>query len=249
MRKITLVLCIFLCARWFSYCAAQQEQELVGWLKFDEGKGETAKDSSGNKNHGEVYAEWTSGKAGSALNFDGESSYVDCGDGASLNLTSAGSIEVWIKSKKAYPGEDAAVRYRGIVSKTSGGGAAGLSYWLDWMGNSETRTLRAIICDGSKAEWWNCTQGFFINDFDFGKDWNHIVFTWDGKTMNLYRNGVPYPAVAQTMKAQALPEAPLMIGSAFGGRQNCFDGIIDEVKIYDRALTAREVMASYKNKN
>ena len=75
----------------------------VGMWLFDEGSGNVAKDSSGNKNDGKLVEnpKWVNGKFGKALEFDGAGSYVDCGDDESLNIPTGDSVTMcaWVNSK------------------------------------------------------------------------------------------------------------------------------------------------------
>jgi hypothetical protein len=79
--------------------AQASDPTLVGWWKLDETSGTVAADSSGNGNNGTVNgtATWVAGTINGALQFDGSSTWVDCGNGASLNLTDAVTIVAWIK--------------------------------------------------------------------------------------------------------------------------------------------------------
>jgi len=75
--------------------------KLIGWWKFDDTEGSTASDSSGNNHTGTLVGnpQWqpSGGKIGGALSFDGVDDYVDCGSDASLNITNAVTIAVWVK--------------------------------------------------------------------------------------------------------------------------------------------------------
>ena len=77
-----------------------EEKGLVGYWKFDEGKGNIAKDSLGMGNDGTISggATYTKGVSGSGLKFDGVDGYVDCGNNASLNITDTITIEAWVKT-------------------------------------------------------------------------------------------------------------------------------------------------------
>jgi|GEM_PF-2512163 len=71
--------------------------DLVLRLDMNENDGNTVYDSSGYGNNGTIHgATWTTGKFGSALSFDGENDYVDCGNDSSLDITDAITIEAWV---------------------------------------------------------------------------------------------------------------------------------------------------------
>src|SRR4051812_7924947 len=78
--------------------AAAPSTGLVAAYNFDAGSGSTLVDQSGNGNTGTIRnASWTSGKNGKALAFDGSSSWVTVPDSTSLDLTSAMTLEAWVK--------------------------------------------------------------------------------------------------------------------------------------------------------
>ncbi len=84
MRKINKVLAIvFVSSRIIAIgeeATKGLEEGLVLWLRFEEGKGDIARDSSGYNNDGKIYgASWVKGKVGGGLQFDGVDDYVDCG--------------------------------------------------------------------------------------------------------------------------------------------------------------------------
>jgi hypothetical protein len=75
-----------------------EETNLVAEWHLDEGSGPTAVDTSGNGNDGTIYgASWTDGKRGKGLSFDGTDDYIDCGQGSSLKITGAITVEAWVK--------------------------------------------------------------------------------------------------------------------------------------------------------
>ena len=83
------------------------DPSLVGWWRFDEGRGGIVKDWSGKGNDGRIHgARWVEGIFGFGLLFDGKDDYVNCGDSPSLRLTEAITIEAWMKPRglDAWPG-------------------------------------------------------------------------------------------------------------------------------------------------
>jgi hypothetical protein len=89
--------------------------DLVGSWHLDEGSGTIAYDSSGNGNDGAIYgATWTTGKNGSALEFDGVDDYVNCGNDPSLNIADEITVIAWI-----YPTGKGDSNYPRIVDKSS----------------------------------------------------------------------------------------------------------------------------------
>lgn len=98
-----------------NYPIEHGEEGLVGYWKFDEGYGNITNDSSGNGNTGIIYgANWTYGKEGFALYFDGIDDFVKIPNSESLNTTEYITIEAWVNSSNWYDGE-----WRAIISKKS----------------------------------------------------------------------------------------------------------------------------------
>ena len=201
-----------------------EEPNLVGYWKFDEGSGSVAYDSSGNNNNGTIHgATWTTGRLGSALQFDG-TDYVDCGSDSSLNISGSNGItyEAWI-----YPyewGNDGTIVRRGYNTD------------LD-------------INNGVEFRWYLRGVGSVtkpVSDYSLNT-WYHIVGTYDGSTMNLYINGenvASAPAIG-TISPEDSPDSPVYIGRE-PKSGDYFKGIIDEVRIYKKALSAEEVLAHYQ---
>jgi len=111
---------------------------------------------------------WTSGKYGSALQFDGKDDYVDAGNGASLNITNAITVEAWVYPKNLV-GEKTILRKEGQIAFNII--PNNLNLWLNKSG-SWTRVVS--------------TGGFSSSDIN---KWYHTVATWDGNYPKLYVNG------------------------------------------------------------
>lgn len=210
--------------------------DLVGYWKFDEGSGNIAHDSSVFGNNGTLIngPTWTTGQVNNALSFDGVNDYVDCGKGAG-NLLTTGSIEVWVYTDRNYPSDTSSYYYRGIIAKTTGGAAGQQSWWIDWYGTNSIRYLRAGIGDASSSI-------IILANYNFNHQWHHLVFTFDGSLLKLYDDGNLLVSSAQTKNPQFL-DVSLQIGRAFG--VSYWQGLIDEPRIYNRALSAEEIKRHY----
>ena len=194
-----------------------------GRWHFNEGEGTTAQDASGNGNHGTLMNMatetcWVGGKIGKALEFDGSDDYVDCGDDASLDITDEITIEAW-------------------VNPTSGTG-----YIISKNIDSATDNQYAIYWDGDQVMYYpSGTPISAVNSVPTGA-WTHIVFTRTGTTGQFYINGVASGSPAAcTMYSRA---TSVNIGRRKPGNFY-FNGSIDDVAIYARALSANEVHQRY----
>lgn len=203
---------------------------MVSYWKLDEGSGTMAYDSVGD-NHGTIYgATWTPGMVGNALSFDGIDDYVEVLDSPSLDINDQITIEVWV-----YPFSDVTVGPPRIVSKGGEGPRVGYELTWDW-GNKFALVL------------WEPYRPLFGPPYSKNQ-WYHVVGTFDGSTQKLYVNG---ELVGQQTVPAGIPvnDFNLFIGRAEGGYgwPTCyFDGIIDEVAIYNRPLAAEEIQQHYQN--
>jgi hypothetical protein len=200
---------------YYSLTGYTQPPGLVGYWKLDEGLGTTAYDSSDYNNHGIVYgASWTSGKVNSALSFDGVDDYVDCGADASLMPTTAITLEAWFKASDVNT-------YATIVSTFYYEG-----YFLRINPNGGIEFAPGICCSPPGT----IQPGV----------WYHVVGTFDGTTSRIYVNGELVGS--QGSGYLAYTGQSLRIGNN-PTTGLWFNGIIDEVRIYNRALSQEEIVA------
>jgi len=224
IASITLLLCFTA-----SLPAAGQGGLAAHW-DFDEGEGDVLHDRSGNVNDGKVHgAQWVRIGDGYALRFDGKDDYVDCGNGPSLDISGPVTLEAWI-----YP-ESLPRPEAGIAGKFFG------SYLL-------TQTERSV--------WWYITNGanHLHSPIKIGA-WQHIAATFDGKTMRLYVDAKP-DSVRQSKFETVNKGGNFMIGCVAGDPTatdpayrgtTYFKGMIDEVRVYARVLSEKEITSHYND--
>jgi hypothetical protein len=198
---------------------------LVASYSFDEGSGTVADDSSGNGLNGSISnATWTSaGKFGGALSFNGTSSIVDIADADALDLTAGMTLEAWVRPT-------ALSGYRTVILKEVPGE---LAYSL-YASNDSSRPNTWGRIGGTSYDATG-TASLPLNT------WTHLASTYDGTTLRLYVNGVQ---VASRTIAGALQTSANMLhigGNAIWGEY--FAGLIDEVRIYNHALTAAQIQS------
>ena len=203
---------------------------LVLWLKFNEGSGNIAYDSSFYNNHGTICgATWTDGKFGKALRFDGVDDYVDCGDIDAIDGATEITVTAWVKWGGTVGGLiDPQEFHRKQNVYAFGGG------WKD-------HKAKFWIYDSA---WRN--SGDSVTDIDDG-NWHFIVGVYDGEYLRLYVDGVEESNVylgATTLNANS---EPVIIGSSRRTAE-FWNGIIDEVRIYNRALSENEIKMLYYNR-
>lgn len=201
---------------------------LVSWWKFDEGSGTTAYDSASD-NDGMLINDptWTTGQIEGALSFDGVDDYVSFGTGPAITGTGPFSVSAWLKT-------DFAKTQDIVCQNLTGGPPVGLY-------------LLRIVADG-KVEFLissNYELGFYFQSSVRVDDglWHHIA----GVRMNstdgeIYIDGGL--AGSGSGPAKSLTNVPVWVGGR-PGYDWCFEGSIDDVRIYDRALSAEEILQLY----
>ncbi|MBI3231684.1 MAG: fibronectin type III domain-containing protein [Candidatus Doudnabacteria bacterium] len=211
---------------------ASSAPNLVAEYHFDETSGTTTADSSGNGNNGTLVngPVWTTnGKIGSALVFDGVNDYVDAGNSPSLNPANQITIAAWAK-----PSSIAQSQF--IVAKDNVP-AGTLQYFLRFQGSSGVRFAIRTSVDN----YFTVSTPTAIAT----NTWYHVVGVYDGSTMKVYVNGT---LLGSTNVSGLMANNGVNV--RIGRRQDTalpFNGVIDEVKIYDRALSQSEVMGLYDN--
>jgi type II secretory pathway pseudopilin PulG len=201
---------------------------LVGHWTFDEGSGDIAYDYSGNDNHGALVndPDWVDGKIGKALEFDGTNQYVNAGNDTSLDITKEITVVGWINIKSyGWPNH--------IVHKYTAWDVG--SWYLSLSSNEPYNKLRFLFIDKDLGYIGReSTQVIPLNE------WTHVAVTYDG-TMNLYINGEGEVVYTNGKYLISAPNQPLNINRL----NDALDGLIDDVRIYDRALSAEEIKDLY----
>ncbi len=198
--------------------------------------GDYAYDSSPYGNTGTVHgASWVTGLRTSsgyslASSFNGNDDYVEVPSSPSLRVSNAVTIAAWIKiSRKSGDSSDQI-----IVSKN------GYDYILNVFGTGRGANVGKIEVGGNAlSPAW--LVGSTVVDDD---KWHYIVFTYNGSMKKIYVDGA-LDAYASTSGSFASTTGALRIGRQPSGDARQVDGVIDEVRIYDRALSANEISIYY----
>jgi hypothetical protein len=212
------------------------------WL-FDEGKGDTAKDSSGNKNDGTIKngPKWVEGKFGKALPFDGGATYVDCGNEASLALTKELTVLAWVQ----FDGLDYKNSTGKLLTIAAKGYPDALAPHAGWWFSYDNRNNGQgfpYTCFGNKnGGWAGGGNNFSGYNFVFDKDkWYHLSITVEQSIAALYIDGTQLGADKPLVNLVLSDTGRnLTIGSA--GTSWYFDGILDEVAVFNVALSENEI--------
>jgi hypothetical protein len=208
---------------------------LVLSLGFDEAGGATAIDSSPSARNGTITgAVRVPGKVGSALSFNGISDWVTVIDGATgtpLDLTTGMTLEAWVKPTTIDGWETIVIKERG---------ANLLSYAL--YAHDGAPLGGGTNAPAGYGRFGTVDQAVRGTARISTTDWTHLATTYDGAAQRLYMNGVLVGTHAQT-GSMAVGNQPLRIGGNASFTGEFFKGLIDEVKVYNRALSAAEIGA------
>jgi chitodextrinase len=197
---------------------------LVAAYAFDEGSGTTVADSSGNGNNGTVAnGTWSAaGKYGSAIQFNGTSTLVTVPDAAALHLTTAMTLEAWVNPTTVNS------NWRDVIYKGND------NYYLEATSSNASKPDGGLIAGGGYADAFG-TAALPAST------WSFLAETYDGTTLRLYVNGTQVASTAHTGNI-ATSTNPLQIGgdSLYG---QFFNGLIDNVRVYNTALTAAQIQS------
>ncbi|MEM4336939.1 MAG: LamG domain-containing protein [Candidatus Woesearchaeota archaeon] len=230
-------------------CAPAPDNGNVLWLKFD---GDVI-DSSGKGNNGNIVGNltFTSGKYGQALNFSSNTNnkYVKVNNSPTLNLTTNLTIMAWVKTITNSNSWDR------IISKSMGGCPL-------YINNSPVYESYGLVINNCNNA--NCTMTFqstirYNNGSVNGAavwgattlkpdTWYHVVGVFNGTHRLVYVNGVLDGS--QPVPGSIIPSSnPLTVGISYNGCNEPFTGIIDDVRVYNRALNSSEILLAYQNKD
>jgi len=217
---------------------------IVSHWTFDEGAGDIAYDSA-DDNHGIVYgAQWTTGQVNGALDFDGYDDYVALADDSFDDLGSDVTFSAWV-----YRNETGSKHYTIL-----GYGDSESDHWFFYLPIVDDVIAYALRRGSGSYDdcWYRGSR--FIGEHE----WYHVVVVTNGSGAAAYINGQP-----DTFTKQAISECPGVYGFPdikanaetatigilirLSGTVHPFDGKIDELMIFNRALSAPEVQQLYQD--
>lgn len=202
-----------------------RDKGLVGYWTFDEGSGTTVYDSSGNGNNGTLYNSplWQSGsscESGSCILFNGTNNYINVPSSSSLNPGMDLSLLSWVYWNGGTAEEN-------IVTKEN-------AY--------EYRVLSGVVNFATNPWSWRgggtpVTTG----------QWYHVAVVHQGQgNQKIYINGIETYNAASGGSISSNTSV-VTVGARGGGTQSFFNGLLDGVRIYNRALSAGEILTIYNS--
>ncbi len=209
---------------------------LVGYWSFDEGTSTAVADRSGNGNKGTLSGSpapaWTNGKLGTALSFDGTSSYVSLTDTPALQIANVKTVTFWFKANNMTQ------TLPRLVSEVQDAN----NTWTIAMNDVSQAVPNCISVDfkiGGAAHGWNTPANSIV-----AGQWYRITVTFSGSDVTaIYINGI-----SQTISSNGGLIAGFDSTFNIGRRSDnarWFNGLIDDVRVYSRQLSATEVGSFY----
>ncbi|NVN91044.1 MAG: LamG domain-containing protein [Desulfuromonadales bacterium] len=216
---------------------------LVAWWKAENNAYDSVGGNNGTPKNGATYA---AGRVGQAFSLDGSGGYVLVGDPvpASLQIQNEITLSAWIYVTQ-YPSGDGMTGLGLIAGSQKDGSAAGATIFLDGRSNPDSQTappghIHFQIGDGASWHTTNTNSQVPLNQ------WVHIVATRKaGEDARIYYNGVPQPLTSVPWGGTiSYNNAWFAIGQQKDVNRP-YKGLIDDVKIYSRALSASDVSRLY----
>jgi hypothetical protein len=231
-RLIYLISYVFVPALILTGTAIAAEPGLVGWWKFEEASG-TLFDQSDNHNdgtpfNGVLYQQ--AGQAGYALGFDGTDDYIVVG--TTGRPTDTFSFGGWFKTS---------VTHEIDSQETSGyGGVNNQRYAFDPQHGGDLNAGAGLSIGTNGVSVYEHGSDYMpataVYEAELGDDWNHVMVVYDKKRPTIYLNG--RAVVTGFSSPRAIVSAPIQFG---GMAYGYFEGLMDEVRIYNRVLSPAEI--------
>lgn len=213
--------------------SAQVDEHIVLWLQFDEGTGDVAADTSVYGHDGAIFGpEWTDGKYGSALVFDGVDDYVQIASTDELQLSEEGlTVAAWFKTEETARND--------LMILEKGAWDAG-EYALSYPGYANRRVRFQInqIC-GQESCQIDSTSGVpELSD----NEWHYAAGVYDATehTFKVYVDGMLEEEQGANAHVFSPDDQPVYIGTR-NNENLYFNGVIDEVLVADLPFTADQL--------
>ena len=200
---------------------------LRGHWKMDESSGTSTFDFSGQARHANQIGSpaATSGcQLGNCLSFNGSSAYLDVGTGFTDTIESAGSLTAWVYRRS---------NQGGIFSRSTG--------------SASTDERLVVFFRSDTGNWgWSFANGASVQNPQWASntfpanEWVHFALVWNGSSTATYLNGAVFDARSQSVTPE-VTGVKTRLGWTEGLGSQFFDGYLDDVRVYSRALTASEV--------
>jgi hypothetical protein len=208
--------------------------DLIAYWPFEEGQGTTTTDITGNGNDGTFAGsvEWVPGYIGSAVSFDTAGERIVVGPLDPTDGTNAMTLAAWI----LWEGQGHSIEHQGIIGKRLGWSTTGdtIKWFWETTPNGDL-VFRADYDGGGTGLWWG--NGVLE---PYANEWTHVALTWDDGAALQYINGEQVSSGSITFRDSA-NATPVTIGCVDSTNTETFVGSIDEVRIFNNALSVDEI--------
>ena len=231
MRSLFVVLILTVFVAFFAYAADESDESLILYFSFDELDGNSTIDHSQYENNGSINGapELVDGKFGKALKFNGTDDWIEVPHDPILTVDTSVTVMAWINAERHMGPNNQ--RWQGIVAK--GNSPRSYSFYTE----SPSECLHLSAGGGS-----TCQTKIPLNE------WVHVVGQVDDGTHRYWLNG---ENIGEFGGKNALPGAAdtsvVYVGTTAEGANRRFLGLIDEVRIWNRALSEEEVIAEMES--
>jgi len=216
--------------------ASQPAEGLICHWEFDEGEGAWAYDSMGGSSLWLQHPEWTSGVIGSALDFDG-SDYAEGEHHSSQEIhTNQITVSVWIKLNDDVGNDEARIISKQLDEENSWA----LSIYGEGYSGSTGNQIVFHDSDGSSL-WYDCMSPTNLS----ANRWHHVCVTDSGGSIRIYLNGDLDWSSDEGYGIPSGITAPIWVGRTH--YRAYFNGLMDDLRVYNRALGAEEITDLHEN--
>jgi len=214
-------------------CTNGVQAELIGYWPFEEGQGTETADITGNGNDGTINGnvEWVPGYMGDGVRFDTAGERIVIGPLDPSTGTNAMTLAAWIN----WEGQDHTIAHQGIIGKRLGWDPGTGVKWFWETTPAGDLVFRADNAGGGTGLWWG--NGILV---PYANEWTHVALTWDDGPAVEYINAEEVETGNITFRDSA-DATPMTIGCVGSTNNETFVGTIDEVRIYNHALTQAEI--------
>jgi hypothetical protein len=203
---------------------------MISWWSGDGHRLDLAGTNDGTMMNGATYA---AGMVGQAFSLDGVDDYVDMGNSDAFNFGSGDfAISFWAKPRNGGGGED----YDHVIAK-----AATNSFSPYIIGIHDSKWKFWSTSNGSS---WNIASDYVLGDVALNS-WQYIVMTRAGNAIKFYKEGTLTATLATSSGLWVNTEKLLIGTTPWTAQDQHYMGLLDEVTIYNRALSSDEITAIY----
>ena len=227
--RLTMSFLTIFCFVFITLTTRAADKSLVLHLSFDEGSGDTVKDHSSYGNDAKVKgAKWGEGKFGGGMKF-GANAFCEIADNDSLDLTTALTISMWTKVSKAGDTQS------GLEKQPA---------WQDGEYNLCPEYGGGVLLQAKDLPA-ACADTAITPTNVLDNKWHSIAGTWDGKVIKVYIDGEMKKELPCVGKLK-VGNGAAYVGSR-GGTARWVLGSLDEIKVYNRALSPAEIKKDMEN--